>query len=81
LWRAARRFMVACARLGGLRSGWTGVQIAMLEGVFAWVEEAKLRQLANEFHRANSREDSSATDTQESSNNQTASTALRAKAA
>ena len=52
--RAALRFATACVRPSGIRSGWTGLQIAMLDGVFAWVEEAKLRQFASEFRHANS---------------------------
>lgn len=57
--RAAQRFAAACVRPSGIRSGWTGLQIAMLDGVFAWVEEAKLRQFANEFRHANVDSDSS----------------------
>jgi len=50
--RAALRFAAACASRTGIRTGRTGLQIAVLEGLFAWVEEAKLRQLANEFRGA-----------------------------
>lgn len=57
--RATQRFAAACVRPSGIRSGWTGLQIAMLDGVFAWVEEAKLRQFANEFRHANAESDSS----------------------
>ena len=81
LWRAARRFAFACARPSGLRSGWTGLQIAMLEGVFAWVQEAKLRQLANEFQISNAYDATSVNSTAELLDDQGASTGPRAKAA
>jgi tRNA A-37 threonylcarbamoyl transferase component Bud32 len=81
LWRAARRFALACARPGGIRSGWTGLQIAMLEGVFAWVQEAKLRQLANEFQISNSYYATTATAAADFLDVQGASPAPRAKAA
>jgi len=43
--RAIWKFLSSCS----VRSGWTGLQIAALEGVFTWLEEAKLYQHAAEF--------------------------------
>jgi hypothetical protein len=51
-WRAGRRFLGAWSALRGFRSGPTGLQIAALEGFFAWVEEAKLRQISHQFRVA-----------------------------
>ena len=65
--RAALRFAAAWVRPAGILSGWTGLQIAMLDGVFAWVEEAKLRQFANEFRQASADSDSSASAAESSS--------------
>lgn len=59
-WRAARQFFDACLPRGGIRSGWVGLEIAALESVFTWIEEAKLHQLAGEFHHAISDEEPSA---------------------
>jgi tRNA A-37 threonylcarbamoyl transferase component Bud32 len=81
LWRATLRFAAVCVRRGGIRSGWAGLQIAALDGVFAWVEEAKLRQLAGEFGHSNYYDDSSASDNEVSVDDQDSSTALRAQAA
>jgi hypothetical protein len=50
--RAAARFTSMYARRSGIGSGWAGFQIAALEAVFAWVEEAKLRHLSRNFFLA-----------------------------
>ncbi|MCI0333506.1 MAG: hypothetical protein L0228_09815 [Planctomycetes bacterium] len=47
--RAIARGLKLAAGRGGIGSGWTGLQIAFLEGAFSWVEEAKLRQMTHEF--------------------------------
>jgi hypothetical protein len=44
-----RRFLTSYFWDGRFRSGWTGLQIAFLEAVFAWLEETKLRQMSSEF--------------------------------
>jgi hypothetical protein len=51
---SALRFIRACVRRGGIRSGWTGVQIAAIESAFCAIEEAKLYQLASQFRRSDS---------------------------
>jgi hypothetical protein len=50
--RAAARFTSMYARRSGIGSGWAGFQIAALEAAFAWIEEAKLRQLSRNFFLA-----------------------------
>ncbi len=47
--RAIGRGLKLAAGRGGIGSGWTGLQIAFLEGAFSWVEEAKLRQMSGGF--------------------------------
>jgi tRNA A-37 threonylcarbamoyl transferase component Bud32 len=47
--RATAQFLRMYVWRAGFRGGWTGLQMAFLEAVFTWVEEAKLRQLAGEF--------------------------------
>jgi tRNA A-37 threonylcarbamoyl transferase component Bud32 len=56
--RAVWKFLSSCS----MRSGWTGLQIAALESVFSWLEEAKLYQRAVEFRALNSQDDISASD-------------------
>jgi serine/threonine protein kinase len=56
LWRAAWTCIGDCVRRGGIRSGWAGVQFAAIRSAFAWIEEAKLYQLASEFRPAGSQE-------------------------
>jgi tRNA A-37 threonylcarbamoyl transferase component Bud32 len=51
--RAVWKFISSCS----MRSGWTGLQIAALESVFSWLEEAKLYQRAVEFRASNSQDD------------------------
>ncbi len=58
--RAAWKFCTDCVLRRGIRGGWTGLQLLALEGIFSWVEEAKLYQLAGEFHHDTSRVDSAA---------------------
>ena len=58
------KFLSSCS----MRSGWTGLQIAALESVFLWLEEAKLYQRAAEFRLSNSHGDSSAGDAAEEAN-------------
>jgi tRNA A-37 threonylcarbamoyl transferase component Bud32 len=48
--RAAATFFKAYLRRTLWRSGWAGVQVALLDAAFCWIEEAKLRQMASEFH-------------------------------
>jgi tRNA A-37 threonylcarbamoyl transferase component Bud32 len=60
---AARKFFANSTGLRGIRGGWPGLQRAALECVFSWIEEAKLYQLAGEFHHENSRIDSVVWDT------------------
>ncbi|HWL73460.1 MAG TPA: lipopolysaccharide kinase InaA family protein, partial [Burkholderiaceae bacterium] len=47
--RAIGRTLKTVASRRGIGSGWIGLQTTVLEGVFNWVEEAKLRQLCAEF--------------------------------
>jgi hypothetical protein len=42
----------------GIRSGWIGLQISVLDAVFRWIEEAKLRQLSAAFQNADGNETS-----------------------
>jgi hypothetical protein len=58
-WRAATQFVSAYLQRGRFRGGWTGLQVAMLENLFAWIEEAKLYQLTGEFRPATSIDTSS----------------------
>lgn len=51
---SAWRFLRACVRRGGIRSGWTGVQIAAIESAFHTIEEAKLYQMTSQFRHAKS---------------------------
>jgi hypothetical protein len=56
--RATWKFLSSCS----MRSGWTGLQIAALESVFLWLEEAKLYQRAAEFRALNSQGEIGASD-------------------
>lgn len=47
--RGVVQFLMACARPSGVRSGWTGVQVALIRNAFTWLEEAKLYQHSAEF--------------------------------
>ena len=51
-WRSVAKLVAACLRPSVWRSGWTGLQMAVLESGFHWVEEAKLYQLTGEFHHS-----------------------------
>jgi hypothetical protein len=48
-WRGACEFVRSYFHGGGILSGWTGLQLAVLNAGFCWVEETKLRQLSSEF--------------------------------
>jgi hypothetical protein len=50
-WRAACELIRSYFRSGGILSGWTGLQLAVLKAGFCWVEETKLRQLSAEFFK------------------------------
>jgi hypothetical protein len=39
---------------GGIRSGWTGLHVTMLEAIFRWIEEVKLWQMSGQFHTSRS---------------------------
>jgi hypothetical protein len=47
--RAIGRALKLAARRGGIGGGWTGLQIAFLNGFFSWVEELKLSHRSREF--------------------------------
>jgi (heptosyl)LPS beta-1,4-glucosyltransferase len=47
--RAIGRTLKLSAGRGGIGSGWTGLQIAFLRGVFSWLEEIKLRHMSRDF--------------------------------
>ncbi len=49
LGRAAKDFVVGCMKPSGVRSGWTGLQIAAVRAAFGVFEDAKLCHLAGEF--------------------------------
>ena len=55
--RAIGRTLKLSASRGGIGSGWTGLQIAFLKGVFSWVEEIMLSHKSREFLVDASREE------------------------
>jgi tRNA A-37 threonylcarbamoyl transferase component Bud32 len=71
--RAMWKFLSSCS----MRSGWTGLQIAALESVFLWLEEAKLYQRAVEFRLSNSHGDSSVSEAAEEANPEAAKTSWK----
>ena len=44
-----RQFLKTYWWNGGIRGGWTGLQISVLEALFDWLEEAKLHQMSSAF--------------------------------
>jgi hypothetical protein len=49
MFRSLRQFLKTYVWRGGIRGGWTGLQLSFLEAAFLWVEEAKLRHMSREF--------------------------------
>jgi tRNA A-37 threonylcarbamoyl transferase component Bud32 len=48
--RSFAAFLTAYFWSGGIRGGWTGLQISWLEAAFLWLEESKLHALSQGFH-------------------------------
>lgn len=49
MWRSARRFLQMYVGRGGLRGGWAGLHLCLLDAASLWVEEAKLFHIARAF--------------------------------
>ena len=51
---AVAHFLKRCAGAEGIRSGWVGLHVAVIEAVFRWLEEVKLWQMSGQFQAGRS---------------------------